>query len=151
MLPLLIIPILIWAILFNDAFDIHLHDTYFIIGPYFLTGLLAGIVLFETAVYFATRSFRQWKILQYIHVYTLLFFILTCFLAFIFDSQVGEHGGNQLSKRYFVDYSSWYAMDGALYWSGKMILISFLAMFLGHLAFVINVIAGFIRGKKAPF
>ncbi|RPE13594.1 hypothetical protein EGT74_08790 [Chitinophaga lutea] len=147
LLPLLIVPILVWAFLFSDAFDIHLHDTYFVIGPYFLTGLLGAIVLFETAVYLVTRSFRQWRVLQYIHVYTLFFFILTCFFAFFFESKAGVHGGNQLPKRYFVDYSTW--SDSAFWW-GRIVLISFFAMTLGHVAFVTNVIAGFFRGKKAP-
>jgi Heme/copper-type cytochrome/quinol oxidases, subunit 1 len=68
---LLVISLLI--ILFGlltagSATDFHLHDTYFIVSHLYLYVLIGVFFLVQTAIYFLTDNYRQWRSIQYFHV-----------------------------------------------------------------------------------
>lgn len=105
----------------SDAIDIHLHDTYFLISRQLIYILLAGSFGYTAYIYFITRNFRQWHALQIFHI--------LCICGFYFLPN--------------TDYNSW-----ASYQSPWRVDYKFWLFLLGNLAFLINLTAGFIRGKK---
>lgn len=143
LLLLLIVPVILWAVLIGDAFDIHLVDTYFVIGPYFLTCWLTALLTLEAFIYYLTNRFRQLKVLQRIHVYGLAFFIAVVYFL------LASRGSGELGRYY--DYGSVEDAYGSFNdrLTSILVLAGMLAFFTGHVAFIVNLLAGFIKGKKA--
>jgi heme/copper-type cytochrome/quinol oxidase subunit 1 len=140
LLALLLIPLILWGVIIGDAVDIYLHDTYFVIGRYFLTGWLGTFIAVEAFIYLLTSAFRQWKALHRTHIYTMV--LVTAGVFFLL-----AYGGINGGARYY-DYSTVYGTLNSP-WVSIVSLITVLAFLTGQLAFLINIIAGFIRGKKA--
>ncbi len=119
----------------HDAIDIHLHDTYYIIAwpLWAFPGPL--VLLLFALIYWLTRNFRQWKGLQYFHV---LSFLVVPFLiaSLTVDNNIPTSGSMPVD--YFEPYSNTQRLGAIL--SGIFIL--------GQIVFIINLITGFIRGKK---
>jgi heme/copper-type cytochrome/quinol oxidase subunit 1 len=119
----------------DSAVDLHLHDTYFVIAFPHLALFLGFFLLAEAGIYAATERFRQWKWLQILHAATVPLLIITLILSLIpFDL-------------------TWYGDVGLVAFEGYEILIEIgricvLVFIAGQIGFIVNVIAGFIRGKK---
>ena len=140
-LALLLIPIVVWGVIIGDAVDIHLYDTYFVIGRYFLTGWLGVFIAAEALIYLLTGAFRQSKALHRTHIYAMV--VVTAGVFFLL-----AYGGINGGARYY-DYSTIYGTTDSR-WVSMVGFITVLAFLTGQLAFMINIIAGFVRGKKAP-
>jgi hypothetical protein len=88
---------------------------------------IGAFVLLETAIYFVTDDHRQWRSIQYFHVISTV--VLTL-------SVVGWTLVTGFSSYGFFDFN-------------ETIFYLFLSLFfLGQLLFIVNLISGFIRGKK---
>lgn len=105
------------------------------------------LVLFAFAgIYFLTRNYRQWKSLQYFHVASLFAVPVVLYLWAPLLGNTAEHYGfpNDAMRQDWVQETSRYtAFVNSVIVPGGGVLI-----FAGLIAFIINVIAGFIRGKK---
>lgn len=88
---------------------------------------IGAFVLLETAIYFVTDDHRQWRSIQYFHVISTVVPALTVVGWMLFTS---------FSSDGFFDFN-------------ETIFYLFLLLFaLGQILFIVNLIAGFIRGKK---
>lgn len=135
----------VWWLFGDNGFDILLYDTYYIIAPRYLSLLLLSFLPAEAVIHFLTRRFRQWRWLQYVHVYGVLIFVVTALVLFSSFFISAPDGGNNVYARYYNSGAS----SGS--WAPLLILLlAILALVLAHIAFVINLVAGFIRGQKAP-
>lgn len=110
------------------AIDIHLHDTYLVISRHHLYFMLSWPIAVVAFIYFVTRNFRQWKGLHYFHIVS----ILICCVDVLYP--------RQFFYASFNDHNSAMEKPALFVW----------AFLLGTLAFLVNLIAGFIRGKKSP-
>lgn len=108
----------------DTAIDIHLHDTYYIIARGHIYLLMAFLIALVAVIYFLTRRFRQWPFLQYFHI--------ACIVIF------------QLS----LSINRFYLVNEMLDERGTA--FSAIVFFIGNVAFLVNLTAGFIRGKKSP-
>lgn len=97
-------------------------------------------------VYHLTRRFRQWKVLQYFHTASLMFIPVLLYLwgplmtniqyeFHSFPNAAMQQEWERGTKNYvaFVEWLTWPAG---------------IFIYAGQLAFAVNLIAGFIRGKK---
>jgi len=109
----------------QDAFEFHLHDTYYVIARPHMYLFMAGSIALTAIVYFLTRNFRQWTILQYVYIICIVAFQIIHFLPIKLD-------------RTWEDTVYYERLWGTMY----------LLFLLGNLVFLVNLIAGFIRGKK---
>lgn len=111
----------------NFITDFHFHDTFYVIHNYFFGIYIGGFLLFQTAVYYITDNYRQWRFIQYVHVISLALILLVSISWILY---------NILSRP-------------ARLLPNEAILLFFLLLFLlGQILFIVNLIAGFIRGKK---
>lgn len=108
----------------DTAIDIHLHDTYFIIARGHIYLMMAFLIALVAVIYFLTRRFRQWPLLQYFHI--------ACIVIFQFSLSLDRY----------------YLVNEILNEGGRAFYA--VVFFIGNLAFLINLVAGFIRGKKSP-
>lgn len=117
----------------NNSIDIHLHDTYYVIAISHICMLLAIPLAFAAIVYFLTRNFRQWAVLKYFHL--LSFGMIPVLLYFLStDFQISYYRQDDVFNRFN---------------SVKMLSLATVLIFvLGQVAFLVNLIAGFVRGKK---
>lgn len=144
LLALLLIPAALWAATSGTLLDLHLHDTYFVFSPFSLSLLLMILVLAEALIYLLTQRFRQPSVLQYLHVLCVALFLIAVFFVFYYPA----HGGNFAPDRYYEGNGKHAVVSDSNWWS-IMSTIAFLAFVAGHLAFLIALIAGFVKGKKA--
>ncbi|WP_109695836.1 hypothetical protein [Chitinophaga deserti] len=121
----------------NEAIDAHLHDTYYIIAwpLWAFPGPL--VLLLFALIYWLTRNLRQWKALQYFHV---LSFLVAPFLISLLTTDNNIPVSGSIPDDYFERYNN------VQRWGTVLLVI----LLLGQIAFLINLIAGFIRGKKSP-
>ncbi len=122
----------------DTAIDLHFHHTYYIVSIFHLAIVYAVLLVAEAGLYTATSRFRQWRWMQVFHVASLLISPLLLVVS----------SGVFTERRYF-DYSSQSSFllqrPFLVWWHVAGILI-FLA---GHLAFLVNIVAGFFRGRKS--
>lgn len=137
---LLLLPLTFWVVTQNELLDLHLYDTYYVMAPFLLVALMVIVILAEAGIYFATRKYRQWRGLHYFHLLSFTIFIIALFFTL--------YRGNGVSMRYYEAGNPEKAY--LIEWVAIGLSVTFLIFALGQLAFVINVIAGFFRGKKAP-
>ncbi|MGE7773188.1 hypothetical protein ACQKLP_00605 [Chitinophaga sp. NPDC101104] len=105
--------------------------------------LLWPLVLFVfAAMYYFTRGFRQWSGLQYFHVASLVIFPV---LMFHWAASVGDMPEESYV---FPDLASRHRWEAYQAMVDVLILPAAIFVFIGQVAFIVNIIAGFIRGKK---
>ena len=123
----------------NNSFDIHIHDTYFVIANTHLFWFLAILALFVWTLYLLTNKILYSKVLTWTHVIitilTLLLFALTLFF--------GDSFMNPTPRRYY-DYSTWNSFDNYTTFT-KAIGITIFVLLLGQFIFVINFIVGLFK------
>ena len=115
--------------------DFHLHDTYFVVSNFHIGILVGGFFLLQTAVYFLTDNYRQWRSVQYFHVIGTGLLLLAAVSSAFYEEFVPP------------------APDRSFYYTTFLLEDSIKAIILflflpGQILFIINLIAGFIRGKK---
>lgn len=123
----------------GQSFDLHLHDTYFILSTATLFWVLDLILLFIWAVYALTYRFLFSKALAWIHI--LLGSASSLFLVAVsfYSNNFYENAGG-MPRRYF-EYSSWNNFEWHNYYSkGSMVVV--LLMGLGILVYLINLAVG---------
>ncbi|MGX5818143.1 hypothetical protein ACWKWU_08105 [Chitinophaga lutea] len=134
---------------FSGPIDLHLHDTYFVIDNYgTLLALLFGpVFLIEALLYYFTRKFRQWRWLQSVHIACTT---VALALLVVISLYAPQWLGKVQEARQYADYNSWNAAREAQYPVQLAVTAAFMfgLFFLGQLAFVVNLIAGFIRGRR---
>ncbi|WP_423736969.1 hypothetical protein [Chitinophaga caseinilytica] len=136
---LITLMIVFWLIVY--AMNFALGYDYFGIWPE--PTLLWPLALFVFAVmYYFTREFRQWKGLHYFHVASLIIFPVLMF-------QWAATVGNMPEESYiFPDLASRHRWEAYQAMVDVLILPAAIFVFGGQVAFIVNIIAGFIRGKK---
>lgn len=112
----------------SSTMDIHLHDTYFVVSNFHMGVIVGTFFLLQAAVYFLTQNYRQWRSIQYFHVLSIALIILITRPA---DPE----------PFHYADYGRFSSQETL-----NLILIS--VFLLGQILFIINILAGFIRGKK---
>jgi len=125
----------------NNSVDIHLHDTYFVIGHTHILWFLAILALFVWTLYLFTNKILYSKALSWTHIIitilTLLFFALTLFY--------GDSFMNPTPRRYY-EFSNWNSLDNYNTFTKAISLTSFGLLF-GQLIFIINFIAGLFKRR----
>jgi len=124
----------------NKTVDIHLHDTYYIIGRTHILWLLTFLAFFVWALYILTNRFLLSKALTWAHV---IITLLTLLLleTFFFGFNFTDH-----PTRRYLDYSNWNSFDVYAQYS-KTIVIIVIALVLGQVVFVVNFIGGLFKGR----
>lgn len=145
LLPLLIIPLAFWFVAYGGTVELHVYDTYFIIGPLHLVLPLSCLVLVEAGIYFLTRRFRQLPALQNLHVAGFAIFMLGLFIFFYYNT----YGGIAGPARYYLENGD-PDVSNDVNAVAIAAFVALLAFAISHLAFLFNLVAGFIRGKKTP-
>ncbi|WP_126249260.1 hypothetical protein [Chitinophaga rhizosphaerae] len=120
----------------NNSIDIHLHDTYYVIAIPHMCMLLSVPFAFAAVIYFLTRNFRQWTVLKYLHLLSLGMIPVLLYLH-----------STDFQMSYYP--SSPEADFGRMKSANLLTLAVALIFVLGQVAFLVNIIAGFIRGKKS--
>lgn len=119
----------------NRTTDFHFHDTFFIINNFHVGVFIGGFFLLQAVLYFLTDTFRQWRSLQYFHVISTGLTLLLG-MGYVLYHILQE----PRSLRYYeLARTPWY---------DKVITLVLLTFILAQILFIINLIAGFIRGKK---
>lgn len=131
-----LIILLAYFIPTDASIDIHLHDIYIIISYPTISFVAGSILFYESVIYFATRKFRQFRSLQYIHVGSIFFFIIAYFCYSRFPTQQPE---------LMQDFNSFMRIRPREW----IVIFTFLLLLLGQLLFLLNIILGFFRGKKS--
>lgn len=124
----------------TPTLDMHLHDAYYVIDYWHGTLILGIFILPQVIIYFLTEKFRQYPVLKYLHVLPIIFFIAILLYY------------NQFVDRYptrYIDTSNFDSL-WTVSFVERLLLFSMIAMAIGHLLFVINIVIGFFRGKKPP-
>lgn len=121
----------------SEAIDIHLHDTYYVISLPHVYTLAAMLFALFAIIYFLTRKFRQWVFLQYFHLISLAMVPL---LPVLFSMTFQMKHYPLQPEDAFDPYNT----------ANMMTMFVLMIFLLGQLAFLINLAAGFIRGKKSP-
>ena len=137
---LLFISALLFLISFltsDKTLDIHLHDTYFVIGYSHILVALSLLLFLQWLIYFLLRKFNLLQMLTWIHVIITILFIL--FLAYTLTS-------NDRFVR-FIDLSSFQraGIRLKLSESGNYVFLVFL---FAQIIWVVNIITGLIRGNR---
>ncbi|WP_423736966.1 hypothetical protein [Chitinophaga caseinilytica] len=109
------------------------HDSSFYIHPALWPRFGAVALLVMAAVYRFTRRYRQWPALQYFHVGSYLAIPLIIWL-----------GDRLMDVPYPGNPVVFYYSPATEMWIGILTII----LVMGQLAFVVNVVAGFMRGRK---
>lgn len=93
-----------------------------------LVGIGIGLfILLETAISFITDDYRQWRSIQYFHLISLVVMVFSV-MGWIIVVRLNSYG--------LLDFNETI---------GFCVVLLFL---LGQILFIVNLIAGFIRGKK---
>ena len=116
--------------------DIHFHDTYYVIEHWYI--LPAIFLLLQALIYFLTDKFRQISALKYIHVASICLF--ACFLLYY------DYYFDSYPERYAAGISFKEMFDAIRL--EQVLALFLLVLVLGHLLFVLNLVIGFVRGKK---
>lgn len=115
----------------GSSVDFHIHDTYFVVSNLH-TGVFLGVFfLLQATIYFLTDNYRQWRSIQYFHVLGIALIIPAIFSFRLYTSRP-------------YHYAS-YDQFSTISMLGVILAVLFL---LGQILFIINMLAGFIRGKK---
>lgn len=111
----------------SGSLDFHFHDTYYIFNDLMVCLYVGFFLLLETAVYFVTADYPQWRSIQYLHVIS-VFVTVVAVITWLFHINITGKSFLFINEAVF-----------------SSLLLFFL---LGQILFIVNLIAGFIRGKK---
>lgn len=122
----------------TPTLDIHFLDTYYVINYWYSVLILGVFILPQVVIYFLTEKFRQYPLLKYLHVLPIIFFVAVLLYY------------NQFVDRYPTRYINTSSFDSlrTVSFLEQVLLFSMIAMAIGHLLFIINIVIGFVRGKK---
>jgi heme/copper-type cytochrome/quinol oxidase subunit 1 len=141
MLLISVIILLVNYFVYRGAtMDIHLHDTYFVVDSSIITLLLSCFLALETLLYFITSSYRQFCLLQYLHIATILLFWVACLVFHFMPAATAP-----AAPAHYYNLS---AYETSMQMPHLVITIALLLLITGQLLFAFNLLAGFIRGKK---
>lgn len=118
----------------EHTFDLHIHDTYFVVAFDHFLGLLAIIPCSIWVIYWLTKNMLYSSKLTWIHSTTTIFMLLLL---------VFSPFGNVEPRRYY-DYSEWGSLKSFLSYN-SIISILFSVLFTVQVLFVINIGVGFIK------
>ena len=127
---------------FNKAFDFHVRDTYFVVTLSYLFWAVCLLLLLFWTVYLLTKRLLFSVILTWAHVIA----TTSSLIIILIVSLLGTNSYNGLAgmPRRYYDYDSWNTF--ILYnYQAKGILIAFLLILVGQLAYVINLIIGIVK------
>ena len=126
-IPIIFLPLLLGS---ESAFDIQLHDSYYVIDSLYLALLISAILLVVGGIYWLLKNYKLINFLSAIHY--VLTTMSTFGIAIVSISQTLSRGNN-------MEY--WKPLL-----SIGLILIGLLVTV--QIIFVTNVIIGLFRGKK---
>lgn len=120
----------------KEGYDIHFHDTYYVVQWPWWFAPMPILLLLVALIYRQTRNHRQFEFLRYFHV---LSFLSVPVLTYLLSPASGTE---LLEPRLAPSF----VRDKLPY---LLLLVAGLWLLLGQLAFLVNLSAGFIRGKKS--
>ena len=123
----------------NNSVDIHIHDTYFVIGLGYFFGLLAIIFLFLWMIYLLTNKLLYSEALTRLHVMvSILALVFVVFIVFF-----GDNFSTPKPRRYYY-YRAWRPF-GTYTTFTKAMGITISLLFVGQFILIINLIAGLFK------
>lgn len=124
--------------------DIHLLDTYYILGLFTIAVIFAALVMIEAGIYTLTSKLRQWRWLHILHIVSILWIIISFVLYCYFGGSRNMEPG---APRRYYDFAGY-----SLFQIASPLMTFTLLLFLaGQIGFIVNVVAGFSRGRKNRF
>jgi hypothetical protein len=137
---LLVTAVLLFVFSFltlGQSMDIHLHDTYFVFSTILFIWVVGTIFLLIWAIYQLTRKFLWQRFLTWFHVVVTIFIlVLLVTVSFWHDKLIPP------VKRDFV---SFYTFEQDRQREARIILPLGLLFLVSQLAFVLNIVGGFIN------
>lgn len=135
-----LLVVLIGLVNARSIVDIHVHDTMFVVSYLHIGLFIGGFLLLQTLIYFLTDNYRQWRSIQYIHIISIV-------LVVLFGIGGGLYSPRHTPSSEPIHYADYSSFGGLSFFE---VVFSFLFIFflLGQLLFIVNLIAGFIRGRK---
>jgi cytochrome c oxidase subunit 1 len=127
----------------NSTFDIHLHDTYFVIAHVHLISFFALLFLAFAAVYFVFPKITGRTMnapMGYIHLAVML--IASYFLCWPY-----HYAGLAGMPRRYMDYSNWVRMD-AFSGPNKFTTKALILLLCGQVVFLANLVWSVVKGEK---
>ena len=137
----LLLPVMMFA--GGDyAFDIHLHDTYFVFVFHHnvIIGALAVVSIIIWIIYILLNSLLLSKILSWLHVVITVLTLLLCVGSMYFVNDLFSPE----PLRYF-NYSDWKSFSGQRFSSLGIVMM---IMLCGQLIFVVNLAGGIVTRIK---
>ncbi|WP_346317015.1 hypothetical protein [Chitinophaga sp. YIM B06452] len=121
----------------NTAQDIHMHDVYNASEGMGTAAQLGLFIALEAIVYTVTQRFRQSRILQVLHVASVPLFPF----AYLFTIAPA------MPRRYYDYEGGPYQLDKPF---NTLTYIALLVFITGQVIFIVNLVNGFRRGRRAP-
>lgn len=126
----------------RSTFDIHVHDTYYVIHTTLILLALSIFAVLMWLLYIVTNRILYSKVLTWAHVLfsvsTLSVLVWAVFFGYnIFDP----------SSRRYIDNHNWTSFNSFQTYSKAITMISFIVV-VGQLFYLINLIAGFFSRAK---
>ena len=128
----------------DHTFDLHLHDTYYVLDGIFLTPFLSFIPLTFWLINLFSWKYLFSKKLYWIHVMLTIFPILL-FIS-LFFVPVNYHNLWATSVGYY-DYREWNNYKIPL--GGKLLIFSILLLVIAQLIYLFNLIKGLYRYSQS--
>lgn len=141
----LLIPIFVFILLLSllkspqATFDIHLHDTYFVIAVRFILLIFAVFTIVVWGIYSLTNKLLLSSIFTWIHIAITIITVVTL-VSVIFWS--GIVPGPALPRRY-VDWSEFDAFATI----NRLVAITAIVLLFSPLLYIINLVLGLLLKK----
>ena len=120
--------------------DIHMHDSYLVLGYSSVLQALAILSLMILLLYLVNNPFLYSATLSKVHIgVTICTFILFAFSLFIDQKGIATKG-----QKHYYDISAW-GYFSHLTTGMKILMISIAILVAGQLIFVVNLIAGLLK------
>jgi cytochrome c oxidase subunit 1 len=130
--------LLVFSLFMGDrTLDIHLHDTYYVIGYAHIFLALSIFLFLQWMIYFLLRKFRMVSLLTWMHIVLTILFLL--FLVYTLTSNNRLAGFIDLSA--FERTSISWKHTGIGHWA-------FMLFVTGQIIWIVNIVIGVLRGKR---